>query len=66
METSDLINEYYANIISDIRALEVMLDDIRDDRQNPYRIHAAQIILEHMHIKAHYLESVIKEDLGGI
>ena len=66
MERNELINEYFANIISDIRALEVMLDDIRDDRQNPYRIHAALVILEYMYIKANTLKSVLQNKFGII
>ena len=66
MERDELINDYFANIVSDIRALKAMLEDIRDDRENPYRIHAAQVILEHMFINANSLETVIQNELGII
>lgn len=66
MERDILINDYFANIVSDIRALKAMLEDIRDYRENPYRIHAAQVILEHMHTKANSLEVLIQNEFGII
>ena len=66
MERDVIINDYFANIISDIRALKAVLEDIRDHRENLYRIHAAQVILEHMYTKANSLESLIQNEFGII